>query len=55
MAKKKPPNPAGRNGRPLSMAPLKPEEAIKAIFQISPEDVERITGKPSKARPKKAE
>jgi len=45
---------SGRRGDPISMAPLKPDQAIKAIFQISPNDVERIMGKPSKARPQKS-
>ncbi|MGN6504629.1 MAG: transposase [Tepidisphaeraceae bacterium] len=50
-------NPAARGRKPLSMAPLcmaphRTDAAVKAIVQISPGDVERTMGKPSKARPK---
>lgn len=46
MAKSKQSKPrSGRRGDPVSLAPLKPDEAIRAIFQIKPDDVKRIVSK----------
>ena len=55
MAKKPTTKPhSGRRGDPVSLAPLKPEQAIRAIFQISKDDVKRIVAsKPGTAKPKK--
>jgi hypothetical protein len=36
---------SGRRGDPVSLAPLKPDDAIRAIFQIKPDDVKRIVAK----------
>jgi hypothetical protein len=36
---------SGRRGDPVSLYPLTPEQAIKGIFQIKPEDVKRIVAK----------
>jgi len=31
------PNPAGREGRPISLYPLKPNDAIKGLMMVTPE------------------
>ncbi len=45
---------SGRRGDPVSLAPLTMDEAVDAIFQISPKDVKRIVasrpGKKGKAK-----
>jgi hypothetical protein len=47
--KKHNPNPNGRAGRPLSMAPMTGDEALRAVLQIAPADVKRIlASKPGK-------
>jgi hypothetical protein len=39
----------GRRGDPLSAYPLTPEQLVRGIFQIKPEDVKRIVAsKPGK-------
>ena len=44
----------GRGGNNVSLHPLTPEQAIRGIFQIKPEDVRRIVGsRPGRRRPKK--
>jgi len=44
-------NTSGRRGDPVSLHPLKPDDAIRAIFQIKPADVKRIIAKrPGKTR-----
>lgn len=56
---KKPPKPAaaprsGPRGDPISLAPLTPEQAIRGMFQIAPEDVKRIVAsKPERKLRKK--
>jgi hypothetical protein len=41
--------PSGRRGDPVSAAPLTPEQLIKGIFAIKPDDVKRIVAsKPGK-------
>jgi hypothetical protein len=43
----------GKAGRSrLSLHPLTPEQAITGMFKIKPADVQRITGKPAKAKKK---
>jgi hypothetical protein len=47
-------NPAGRRGDPVSLAPLKMDEVVDAIFQIKPDDVKAILAKrPGKQSKKK--
>jgi hypothetical protein len=36
------PNPAGSKGIPVSLAPLKGDEALAAALRIKPEDVKKI-------------
>jgi hypothetical protein len=36
------PNPAGSKGIPISLAPLKGDEALAAALRIKPEDVKKI-------------
>jgi hypothetical protein len=31
------PNPAGREGRPISLHPLKPADALKGLMMVKPE------------------
>lgn len=38
----KTPNPNGRRGDPVSVAPLTMDEAMDALFKIKPTDVKRI-------------
>ena len=42
MAKRKIPNPNGRKGNPISLAPLTMDQAVEAIFQIKSADVKKI-------------
>jgi hypothetical protein len=54
--KKKPhnPNPAGSKGIPVSLAPLKPDDALAAVLRIKPEDVKKIqAATPGKKKGKK--
>lgn len=46
------PNPSGREGKPLSLAPLTVEEALRKALSISPEKLARL--KASEKKPKKA-
>jgi hypothetical protein len=49
------PNPNGRKGDPVSIAPLSVDEFVDGMFKIKPEDVKRIVAsKPGKkqAKPK---
>lgn len=46
------PNPAGREGRPLSLAPLTVEEALRKALSVSPEKLAEL--KASEKKPKKA-
>ena len=47
------PNPAGRKGNPISLAPLSMDDAVDAIFKINKEDVKRIVAsKPGKKKAK---
>lgn len=40
---------SGRRGDPVGAAPLKPEQLIRGIFAIKPDDVKRIiASKPGK-------
>jgi hypothetical protein len=39
-------NRAGRRGLKVSLYPLTPDEAMRAMLAIKPEDVKRIVGKP---------
>ena len=50
----KSPNPhSGRRGDPVSAAPLTPDQLVKAIFQIKPEDVKKVlASKPGTKTPK---
>jgi hypothetical protein len=48
--KKQIPNPKGRQGEPISLAPLTFEEAVAGLAQVKP--LEREKEKP-KAKPKK--
>jgi hypothetical protein len=48
---KKNPNPKGRAGEPISLAPLSFEEAIAGLAQVKPPEPEK---KKPKAAPKKA-
>jgi hypothetical protein len=41
-SKPKTPNPNGRKGNPISLAPLTMDEAVDAIFKIKAADVKRI-------------
>jgi len=44
---------SGRRGDPISLAPLTMDQAVNAIFQISPKDVKRIVAKrPGKTKRK---
>ena len=43
--KKKPKSHPGRKGMAVSLYPLKPDDALRAVLQIKPEDVRRIVGK----------
>jgi hypothetical protein len=36
------PNPAGRKGLPISLAPLNGDEALAAALRVKPEEVKRI-------------
>lgn len=36
------PNPAGREGRPLSLAPLTVEEALRKALSVSPEKLQQL-------------
>ncbi len=49
MPKKSPKPHSGRRGDPVSLYPLSPDEAMKAVLAISPADVKRILAK----RPRK--
>jgi len=40
--KPKIPNPSGRRGNPISLAPLSPDQALAAVLRISPRDVKKI-------------
>jgi hypothetical protein len=42
---------SGRQGDPVSLHPLTPDQAIRGIFQIKPADVKRIVAsKPERKR-----
>jgi hypothetical protein len=44
----------GRRGDPVSLYPLKPDDALRAVLAIKPADVKRIlASKPGKKRKKK--
>jgi hypothetical protein len=50
---RKPKRPSGRRGDPVSLHPLHPDDAIRAVFQISKADVKRIVAKrPGKGKNK---
>jgi hypothetical protein len=40
----------GRRGDPVSLHPLKVDDAVRAIFQIKPADVKRIVAARSKRK-----
>ena len=45
------PKASGPTGNRVSLAPLTPEQAIRAVFQIKPADVKRIVAsKPGKKK-----
>jgi hypothetical protein len=46
------PKPPGRRGLSVSLYPLKPDEALRAVLSIKPADVRRIVGKGKSKRPK---
>jgi hypothetical protein len=47
------PNPHGKKGIPISLAPLKGDEALAAALRIKPEDVKKIqAATPNKKRRK---
>ena len=51
--KSKTPNPNGRKGNPVSIAPLTMDEFVDGMFKISPKDVKRIVAsKPGKKKTK---
>ncbi|HEV2292409.1 MAG TPA: hypothetical protein VGR35_01050 [Tepidisphaeraceae bacterium] len=44
----------GRRGDPVSLYPLEPDDALRAVLAIKPEDVKRIiSSKPGKKRKEK--
>lgn len=45
------PNPAGREGRPISLHPLKPRDAIRGLLAVKPPQKE--TPKRAKKAPRK--
>jgi hypothetical protein len=47
------PKSPGRRGLAVSLYPLKPEQAISAMFKTSKAEVERIVGKGKKKTPRK--
>jgi hypothetical protein len=50
-AKRKIPNPHGRKGNRLSLAPLTMDEVVDAIFQINPDELKMfVPGKRPKRR-----
>jgi hypothetical protein len=42
MVKKHNPNPAGARGIPVSLAPLRGDDALAVVLRIKPEDVKKI-------------
>jgi hypothetical protein len=51
--KPKTPNPNGRKGDPITIAPLTVDEFVDGMFKIKPEDVKRIVAsKPGKGKKK---
>ncbi|HTR67758.1 MAG TPA: hypothetical protein VMH85_18400 [Terriglobales bacterium] len=48
--KKHNPNPAGRDGAPVSLYPFKFEEAIVGLAQVKPPEKEKPKAKPKKAK-----
>jgi hypothetical protein len=47
------PNPAGRKGDPVSIAPLTVDEFVDGMFKIKPEDVKRIVASKPGGRKRK--
>ena len=50
MPKKSPPNPAGRKGRPISLAPLTPEQALSAALRVKLSDVKKLEAAETKGK-----
>jgi hypothetical protein len=51
--KPKIPNPHGRKGNPISLAPLSPDQALAAVSRIKPGDVKRIQAATTRKKGKK--
>jgi hypothetical protein len=48
MGRKNPPNPEGKKGMPVSLYPLRFNEAIAGLAQIKPPEKEKPKAKPKK-------
>jgi hypothetical protein len=46
MAQKRPHS--GRRGDPVSLAPLKPDQALAALLRVKPSDVQKLEAKKGK-------
>lgn len=52
--KKHNPNPSGRKGSPVSLAPLTTEQALAGLLRVTIEDVKKLEAQEKKPRKKKS-
>lgn len=48
------PNPNGKNGNPISLAPLSPDQALAGLLRVKPADVKGLEAAEKKAAKKSA-